>query len=305
MQSVAFVVPWEGKLPEYFALWLMTCGNNPSIDFLVFTDDTTEYQYPTNVKPVYFPKGGVGELIQKNFNFEINVERPYKFCDYRPAFGEIFRDYLRGYDFWGHCDIDLFWGNIRTFVTDDVLNKYNRIYTRGHCCLYRNIAEVNAWYRKLPRCGCQDWKEVYRVPETRCFDEWAGHCGGGVSAIIKANGIEVYDAVDMADLNRKRGHFMIGRRKDLWHKNLCFKYSNGKIVAFDGERELAEFLYVHFQKRKLVIKENISSEFYFIAPNMVEKQFVETHFWRCIVYTCLMFFNRVKRKCLTFLKEER
>ena len=68
MQSVAFVVPWEGKLPEYFALWLMTCGNNPSIDFLVFTDDTTEYQYPTNVKPVYFPKGGVGELIQKNFN---------------------------------------------------------------------------------------------------------------------------------------------------------------------------------------------------------------------------------------------
>lgn len=109
----------------------------------------------------------------------------------------------------------------------------------------------------------------------------------------------------MADLNRKRGHFMIGRRKDLWHKNLCFKYSNGKIVAFDGERELAEFLYVHFQKRKLVIKENISSEFYFIAPNMVEKQFVETHFWRCIVYTCLMFFNRVKRKCLTFLKEER
>ena len=92
---------------------------------------------------------------------------------------------------------------------------------------------------------------------------------GGVSAIIKENGIEVYDAVDMADLNRKRGRFIVGRRKDLLHKRFCFKYGDGKIAANDENGELSEFLYVHFQKRKLLIKENITSEFYFIAPNIV------------------------------------
>lgn len=302
MLSIAFVIPYEGKLPEYFGLWLMTCGSNPSIDFLVFTDDTTVYKYPTNVKPTFFSKGELGELIQKSFDFKVNIERPYKFCDYRPAYGEIFADYLRGYDFWGHCDIDLFWGNIRKFVTDDILRRYNRIYTRGHCCLYRNTTEVNAWYRELPRCGCQDWKEVYKVPEARCFDEWGGHCGGGVSAIIKENGIEVYDAVDMADLNRKRGRFIVGRRKDLLHKRFCFKYGDGKIAAYDENGELSEFLYVHFQKRKLLIKENITSEFYFIAPNIVGSRWAKANIFRCYAYACLLFGGRVKRKLMIIFK---
>lgn len=304
MKSIAFIVLWEGNLPEYFALWLMTCGNNPSIDFFVFTDDTTIYDYPANVKPNYFPTGSLGKLIKKNFDFEVNVERPYKFCDYRPAYGEIFAEFLKEYDFWGHCDIDLFWGNIRKFVTDDILNTYSRIYTRGHCCLYRNTPEVNAWYRKLPRCGCQDWKEVYRVPEARCFDEWGNHCGGGISAIIKANGIKTYDAVDMADLNRKWGHFIIGRRKDLLHKTVYFKYSNGKIAAYDSTGELSEFLYAHFQKRKLIIKEDISSEFYFIAPNIVDNHLTKTHFEKCIAYTLLMSLSRAKGKFKSYLRKK-
>ena len=32
-----------------------------------------------------------------------------------------------GYDFWGHCDMDLIWGDIRNFITEDVLSKYDKI----------------------------------------------------------------------------------------------------------------------------------------------------------------------------------
>ena len=43
MKSIAFVVPWAGHLPPYFQLWLESCRWNSSIDFLLFTDDQTNY----------------------------------------------------------------------------------------------------------------------------------------------------------------------------------------------------------------------------------------------------------------------
>ena len=38
-KKIAFVVPYYGKFPDYFPLWLKTCGTNPTIDFLLFTDE--------------------------------------------------------------------------------------------------------------------------------------------------------------------------------------------------------------------------------------------------------------------------
>ena len=57
------------------------------------------------------------ERIQRIFDFPISLERPYKLCDYKPSYGEVFKDELAGYDFWGNCDIDLVWGNIKKNFT--------------------------------------------------------------------------------------------------------------------------------------------------------------------------------------------
>ena len=103
------------------------------------------------------------ELFQNHYDFPISISAPYKFCDFRPAFGEIFSDYLVGYDYWGHCDVDLIWGDIRKFVTDDVLTKYKRIFSRGHCSIYENSSEVNAFYRTLLACGCKIGKMYFKV----------------------------------------------------------------------------------------------------------------------------------------------
>lgn len=142
MKSIAFVIPWGGNLPVYFQLWLESCRRNPSVDFLVFTDDCTEYNYPDNVKVHYMSFEQMKELFQKHYDFPLSISAPYKFCDFRPAFGEIFSDYLVGYDYWGHCDVDLIWGDIRKFVTDDVLTKYKRIFQE-------DIAAFTKIHRKL------------------------------------------------------------------------------------------------------------------------------------------------------------
>ena len=106
MYSIAYVVPYFGKFPKGFQFWLMSCGCNPTIDWLIFTDDHMDYNYPPNVKVQYWTFEQMKRRVQKIFNFPISLERPYKLCDYKPAYGEIFSDELKGYDFWGDCDVD-------------------------------------------------------------------------------------------------------------------------------------------------------------------------------------------------------
>ena len=54
MYSIAYVVPFFGKFPKGFQFWLLSCKCNPSIDWLIFTDDKTPYDYPENVKVTYW-----------------------------------------------------------------------------------------------------------------------------------------------------------------------------------------------------------------------------------------------------------
>ncbi|WP_066717468.1 DUF6625 family protein [Clostridium sp. Marseille-P299] len=300
MKTIAFIVPYicKGKqLPNYFQLWLETCRYNPTIDFLIFTDDKTVYDYPKNTKIHYVTFEFLKELFQKNFDFEINLEKPYKFCDFKPAYGEIFSEYLKGYDFWGHCDIDLFFGNIRNFITEEILQKYNRIYTRGHCCLYKNEAEVNGWYRNLPRCEFQFYKDVFMQETGCCFDEWAGHCGGGLSQIISANNIEQYDEPDMADLDISKNYFKVNRWERL-SKDLIFEFDSGQLFACsNGVKK--ETIYVHFQKRPLIMLSKNKKHFFFVAPGYVVDNIGEIKKVFCILNKMKFLFNYYWKKSKT------
>ena len=60
MKKVAYVIPYFGKFPKGFDLFLMSCRNNPTIDWLIFTDDHTSYEYPSNVKVYYCPNFSPG-----------------------------------------------------------------------------------------------------------------------------------------------------------------------------------------------------------------------------------------------------
>ena len=267
MYRIAFIIPWIGKLPPHFPVWLKTCSFNPTVDFLIFTDDTTDYPYPSNVKVHYLEFDELQAMFQKNFLFAISLNKPYKLCDFKPAYGEIFSDYLIGYDFWGHCDIDIFWGNIRKFVTFDVLKNYNRIYSHGHCCLYRNNKDINAWYRTLPHGPFQNYQDVFTSNESCCFDEWGAHRGGGMSLICQANNIPFYNEPDFADLNIRKGYFSFISHNKYTKKSKCiFSCSPDGLFVVENNHPVEEILYVHFQKRALKITSQLSEHFYLSPP---------------------------------------
>lgn len=94
---------------------------------------------------------------------------------------------------------------------------------------------------------------------------------GGVSEIIKRNGIETYDKAEMADLDVKYGEFRVNR----WNnKVFAFWYTQERLVAVDFEGgKIEETLYVHFQKRKvkILIKPD-SDEFYLNPPGIISER---------------------------------
>ena len=96
-------------------------------------------------------------------------------CDYKVAYGEMFQEYIKDYDFWGHCDADLIFGDIRKFVTDDLLNKYDRLGVDGFFSLFRNTIEINAIYRKA-----DDITKIFTEQKPFGFDKW-GLCHNGTA----------------------------------------------------------------------------------------------------------------------------
>ena len=162
MKSIAYIIPYFGLFPNMFPLWLISCRNNPTVDWLIFTDDKRSFDYPINVHVTYMQFVELKGLVQSRFDYKINMENPYKLCDYRIAYGDIFSDYLTGYDFWGYCDIDLIWGDIRHFLTADVLEKYDKIGFQGHSTLIKNTD----YYRTLYKHTLKDGSSFKAVAES-------------------------------------------------------------------------------------------------------------------------------------------
>lgn len=275
MYRIVYIVPYFGKMRKDFNIWLKSCEYNETIDFLVFTDDHEEYNYPTNVRVEYISLGQMKEYIQNNLGFEIALERPYKFCDLKPAYGDIFREYIKGYDFWGHCDTDMIWGDIRKFITDDVLGKYEKIGFLGHSTLYKNTKEINQRYKISIEGYDVNYKKVFTTEQGYHFDE------GFMNKLYKDNNWPLYTGVHFADLTEYRHNFFLtnvekhlnySRQIFIWEKGHLFRlYLHKHKICKD------EFLYIHFLKRNMKLETKLTTvaDKLIIYPNVITDANIE------------------------------
>lgn len=270
MYRIAIIIPYFGKLPNYFPLFLESCRRNPTVNWLFFTDTQEPYEWPENVQVISMSFSEFRVLVQARYDFPISLDRPYKLCDYRPAYGELLQDYIRGYDFWGYGDCDLIYGNIRRFLTDEVLGAYEKVLTRGHLSLYRNLLSVNQFYRRQTSCS---YREVLSSPETCTFDEWSG-----ISGVWAKSGKPYYDALCYDDLwvglkafhttkeipGFLSGPYNNGQRDESAHyrtmKHIAYRYEAGELERLsiqNGVFQKEPVLYVHLQKRAMEISPEI------------------------------------------------
>ncbi|QCX37204.1 hypothetical protein FF125_01640 [Aureibaculum algae] len=171
MKNILLINCYFGKFPWYFNLFLKSCSYNASVDFIIFSDDITEYNLPKNVEIVPFTLRNFNALATEKLKFEVNVEKAYKLCDFKPAYGIIFSEFVNEYEFWGMTDIDIIFGRIREFITEELLNNYEVIsvrndYPTGSFMLFKNNNEINNLFKKS-----KDYKKVLTSDIHYCFDE--------------------------------------------------------------------------------------------------------------------------------------
>ena len=162
MQRIIFIIPYIGKYPWYFPYFLKSVAYNPDIDFKILSDaDIPLSVKPNNVELMPYSLEQFNQDATKALGFNINVEKGYKLCDFKPAYGTIFYDYVKDYDFWGYCDVDVIFGNIRTFMTEELLNEYDVIsarhdYLTGCFALYQNNQTMRELFKQS-----KDYQKVF------------------------------------------------------------------------------------------------------------------------------------------------
>ena len=265
-KTIALVIPYFGKFHNYFSLFLKSCAYNPTVDFYIFTDIEEKYDYPPNVHRVIMSFEVLKKRIQQLYDFEIVLNEPYDLCDFKVAYGEIFQEYLKPYDFWGFCDCDLIYGDIRHFLTEDLLDKYEKLFMRGHFTLFKNVAEINQLYRNAID-GIKQYEIAFSEAGAHHFDEGYPEDVPGINRIFQDAGKAVFDEYYFADIdveNTQQEQRKAEKSVFVWEKGKLYRYYSEKTSI-----QKEEFMYIHLQKRKMknLVADIEHAEQFLIMPN--------------------------------------
>lgn len=171
MSRIAILIPYFGLFPSWFDLFVESVRANSTIDFHVFTDN--ELESSGNIRATTVSFAEYREYASRKLGLSLEFIESYKLCDLRVCMGRIHEDLLAGYDFYGYCDVDLVFGKIRDFYTEEILDRYDVFSTHahrlsGHLTLFRNTDRNRNLYKKI-----ENWKEALASPDMQLLDEVA------------------------------------------------------------------------------------------------------------------------------------
>lgn len=264
MNKITLLIPYFGNFPVWAPLFFETVRLNPTINFIFYTDcDFSQYTY---IKNVSFKKMSWKEYVQnaqKQFPF-FKPANAYKLCDLRPMYPIIHFEDIKNADFYGWTDMDILFGDIRTFYTNEILEKYDVLSTHdvrisGHLAIFRNTKKNRNLYTKI-----YNWKEKLTHPEFVGIDE---------HGVTNALTMTIFDKIN-EKFSWKINNWLTRKVKSIKTKKLYLKeqfttpfvsipwidgsvnsnqptnwnYKDGKITNDrDGNRN---FLYLHFMNFK-------------------------------------------------------
>lgn len=267
MLKIAIIGCYYGNFPVWIQYWLKSCSTNPAIDFFLVTDIELN-NIPNNVYIIPYSLVEVKQLAERKLGISVSLNTPYKLCDLKPCYGLVFEDFLKKYDYWGHCDFDLIWGDILGFVSRYHIEKYEKFLPLGHLSLYKNTTEVNNRFR-LSGSNCGSFKEVFANDEGHAFDEI-----DGIYSIYLKHGFSMFCKRIFAEIKTYHKRFKL-KFIDKNYRHQVFFFKDGKVMrAFEenGLIKYQEFIYIHF-RRQLQANDRSWEELddFYISNNGFEK----------------------------------
>ncbi len=243
--NICLLVVYWGPFPPWFDGFLTSCAHNPGIDWLILSDQhVIDSSPPDNVKIDYLDEVEFKVLVKNKLGLTPVMQSAHKLCDYKPTYGHLFEERLNQYDYWGHCDMDVIWGDIESWLYSIDLASFDIISTRkhtisGHFTLYRNSVEINTLFQNV-----NGYKKCFEIGTYAGFDE------GYFAFYVYQRSIDgrgplgcYWDTKIGADWP------LLIRRPRGW------KWKKGKIIDSDG----IEWVYLHFMTwKKMLSKTDFS-----------------------------------------------
>ena len=153
------IMPYFGKFPIWFELYLYGCSKNVNFDFYFITDCDVPSKIYSNTIFIRTSFCEYCELISKKLSISFSPRSPYKLCDVKPFYGVIHSDIIANYDYWGYGDIDVLYGDLNIILRKsrkyDVFSAHaDRL--SGHFTVVRARSfysaacyEINNWRSRL------------------------------------------------------------------------------------------------------------------------------------------------------------
>lgn len=278
MNKCVLILPYFGSFKNYFNMFLSSCAKNIEFDWLIISDQECKTR-AKNIKWITMSFFDFKNLVQSKFDFEISLEKPYKLCDYKPAYGYILQEYIVEYAYWGHCDCDLIFGELSPII--EIMNQgYDKIFAAGHLTIYKNTDVVNTLFKSKSKNNLYLYKIVYRNEEIFGFDE--DYFVENVHTIFQEQGMKIFDKdmsynISPTYYNFVRQYYAGGKTK--WvkeNKHLQLLLWDGSDV-FSLHKEKGRivkrsFIYVHLLMRKYIntIPNNEDCGLIKLTPNEFE-----------------------------------
>lgn len=254
VKKIALVVTYFGKLPFWFPAFQLSCRHNSEIQWIIFSDTPQPLGCPENLTFIYFSINDFCDLASRKLGITIELSKDflYKICDFKPAFGKIYEDFLSDYDLWGHCDLDIIWGEIKKHITPDLLDSYDIITSRigrisGHFCLYRNTDKINKIFLEMPwTISLLQKKRTYERLDEEYFTNYLHWL---ITPPLLSRIKQVFTGRPFLPkiywekvLTTSGKH----QRALLNNETSCFRWKNRKVYHTDG----TELMYLHFHVLK-------------------------------------------------------
>lgn len=260
MQKIVIIFPYFGNLPPQYRAWRATALYNPTIDFLFFTDADMDPAENIIIHKMQF--SAFRQIVQEAFDFQITLNRPYKLCEYKQSYGYILQDYIKDYDFWGFGDLDLVYGDLRFFFTEDVLS-HKFLLGWGHLTLLHNDEDTNTYFMKQVK-GYQNYKDAFTTNEITFFDEYGYKGCSDKWRDCRPDDCWLEWPFDNASKPKQSYHFNSLTRG--WER-VIFEHKDNKLYMLrfnKGKLEKKESLYAHFQHRGFM-KDHVTDYSHFLV----------------------------------------
>ena len=280
MYSIAVILPYflneNGHWPDYIDWFFASCMANSTIDFFIFTDDESKLKYneEKNIKVVIMTFEECAELVKEKLDGAV-LPYPYKLCDYKPAYGVIFEKWVKNYDYYGFCDCDLLFGNIREFFPDSKLEVYDKLMILGHFQLSKNTEEVKQYY-KLEWPATSKYKDGTTWEKVKYSEKHFGWDEGlCVPQLVKENGKPIYrDMKCFSNIYQrvKAGKHMYEKlidKNDAANRPFqMWQWKNGGIFHINTlTKKATPKLYIHFTERELKFEPYVGQKEIYITEN--------------------------------------